>query len=334
VQEVLANWPSGDELIYVTSDSRLAAELPPTVDVVIVKGEGRRTATIANVARETLALVRARRPEVLISASPSFLPPLPGSVRRLVVLHDLFFRLVPARVSTSQRLYRDAVYRSCLRSADVVVSVSHRTAHDLGAWIPGASRKTVVIPNAAADSFHEPPRWSPPGGPMRLVVPAHNELKGTDRVIAALAAMPDVHADLLAGSPERVRRVSEQAGPLGERVAVLGHLAQAELRERMVTANGMVMASDVEGFGLPALEALAMDVPVVVSPDPALREATNGAAVTMANWSDAALVAAIRELPDVPEAHWRQAGQWARSRSWRDVARELRACGAAEPPRF
>jgi glycosyltransferase involved in cell wall biosynthesis len=325
VAEVLGSWPAGDELCYVTSDAQLAAALPAQVDVVLVAGGG-RAATIANVGRATVAQVRARRPDVVISASPSFLPPLPGTPPRVVVLHDLFFRLVPAMISRPQRAYRDAVYRSSLHAARTIVCVSHRTAHDLQCWLPGVADRTVVVANAAADSFHEEPRWAGPSQTQRLVASAHNELKGAGRVISAAARIPGLHVDLLAGSPGRVRDLSAEvtAAGLAGRVQVLGHLPDAELRHLVVTSSGLVMASDIEGFGLPALEALAMDVPVVVSPDPALREATNGAAVTMTTWDAAALVAAIGVLPGVAEDHWRAAGQWARSRRWGDVAAQLR----------
>lgn len=325
VAEVLAGWPAGDELGYVTSDADLAAGLPSNVDVVLVRGGG-RAATITNVARATVEQVRVRRPDVVISASPSFLPPLPGSPRRVVILHDLFFRLIPAMVSRSQRIYRNAVYRSSLHGARTIVCVSHRTAHDLMCWLPGVADRTMVVANAAADSFHDLPRWEGPGSVMRLVAAAHNHLKGTARVLSAAAAIPELSVDLLAGSAGRVRELSAEvaAAGLSNRVRVLGYLPDAVLRELVVTSSGMIVASDIEGFGLPALEALALDVPVVVSPDPALREATNGAAVTMNSWDDAALVNAIRKLPEVPREHWLAAGEWARSRRWKDVAAELR----------
>jgi glycosyltransferase involved in cell wall biosynthesis len=59
-----------------------------------------------------------------------------------------------------------------------------------------------------------------------------------------------------------------------------------------------VVPSLVEGFGLPALEAMALGTPLIVSDTPALREVTGDAALAFDPFSDAALASAIATLLD------------------------------------
>jgi glycosyltransferase involved in cell wall biosynthesis len=81
------------------------------------------------------------------------------------------------------------------------------------------------------------------------------------------------------------------------------------------------MPSHFEGYGLPAAEAVRLGTPTVISPDPALHEATGGAAIRMDSWTAAALTAALQRI-DRSAPPGRVAG-----RSWlaatQDLVREL-----------
>lgn len=324
VAELIRHWPSDDDLYVVTADHHMARELDAYATFVTVPG-GSRLSSIWQIGTRTERQMRQLSPDVVLSASPSLVSPFPR-IPRVVVLHDLFFRLVPDQVSRKQRAYRAFVYRNALTHSRTIICNSRRTQSDLEAWRPQRRAKSVVVPLAPAEVFTAPPRWTGNTGPGRLVVTAHNPLKGSQRLLRALTELPDWSAVLLAGSAERADELTATAESLNlaERVKVEQFLADTTLRELMATSCGLVIPSDIEGFGLPALEALAMDVPVVISPDAALREATDGRASEMSDWSDRSLVTAIERLPDIPEQHWRDAGQWARGRTWADVAREIR----------
>jgi glycosyltransferase involved in cell wall biosynthesis len=89
------------------------------------------------------------------------------------------------------------------------------------------------------------------------------------------------------------------AGPGGtssaERVVRTGYLPDDELRSVVAGASALVLPSRDEGFGLPALEALACGVPVVCSDIPALREVASGHAVYFPFGDTEALRAALHE---------------------------------------
>ncbi len=327
VTQTLRAWPEQDEIAVLTTQESLAADLPSRVETTVL-AHGGRVRTIASVGAATVMLTRAWRPDVILTPSPTLQLPTWSPARRVVVLHDVFFRLVPATLSPGQRIYRSAVYRQALRRADAVVAVSERTRHDLAGWLPDVAARTSVVHQAAAEVFHGgADGWSPDPDDPYLVAPSHNTLKGSDLIMAAARRGLPMPVTLLAGSPQRRARLQAEVDrhQLSGSVRVLGHVSDAELHVLLSRSRGLLMASDVEGFGLPALEALAGGVPVVVSPDPALREATGGYAITMTEWSPPALRRAVEQLDATPVEHWHAARRWASRRDWTAVAADLRA---------
>jgi glycosyltransferase involved in cell wall biosynthesis len=67
------------------------------------------------------------------------------------------------------------------------------------------------------------------------------------------------------------------AAPLAGHVTLTGYVSDAERRALFTDARAVVLPSLDEGFGLPALEAMACGVPVVVTPAGALPEVVGDA---------------------------------------------------------
>jgi glycosyltransferase involved in cell wall biosynthesis len=67
--------------------------------------------------------------------------------------------------------------------------------------------------------------------------------------------------------PGLIRRLGLEA-----RVRLSGFVGDAALADRYAAADVAVLLSEYEGFGLPALEAMARGVPVVTSVEPSLGE--------------------------------------------------------------
>jgi glycosyltransferase involved in cell wall biosynthesis len=98
------------------------------------------------------------------------------------------------------------------------------------------------------------------------------------------------------------------AGPghtsVDDAVKPIGYLSDVDLRSVVAGASALVLPSRDEGFGLPVLEALACDVPVVCSDLPALREVSGGHA-SLVPFGDVeamgtALTNALATTPDAP----------------------------------
>jgi glycosyltransferase involved in cell wall biosynthesis len=85
---------------------------------------------------------------------------------------------------------------------------------------------------------------------------------------------------------------------LTDAVELTGSVSPGELGARFRVADVYVSASDHEGFGVPLLEAMAHDVPVVAYASSAIPETVDDAALLVADKSPTTLAAAVHRVVD------------------------------------
>jgi len=290
--EVVRHWPGRLELIAPP------AGWDPPVDVpVVARSGGGRARSIAAALRALRHTTGGR----VLSLSPSLAirGVRPGRPVTTVV-HDLAFRLWPTGLPAAVRQYRRVSYATAIRRSDSLVCVSARTQHDLlGLYGVPAGRTRLWSPGSDLPA-------EPGAGPAGLAQPylaiaGHAEHKGVELAIEALADHPGYTLAILTGGQRIDRFVrAAAASEAAERIVFLGRLGDADYRATVAGAAAFLMPSHFEGFGLPAVEALRLGVPTVISPDPALHEATGGAAIRMTSWSGTALARALNEIDHGP----------------------------------
>ena len=226
--------------------------------------------------------VTGERFDVVHSLHPLLLPS--RSAAQLVTIHDLHFLTHPERTDAEiRRDYPPLVRRHAARADGIVVN-SHFTARQVEHLLGVAGERITVCQPAA-------PEWRP-----RETAPSAREayvlfmgtLEPRKNVGALLDAyeklrerLPDAPRLVLAGragSPEAgawLRRIAEP--PLAGHVEHLGYVAPEARRALYAGAALLVLPSFEEGFGLPALEAMTVGVPVVVSNVGALPELVDAA---------------------------------------------------------
>ncbi|MGZ4318131.1 MAG: glycosyltransferase family 4 protein [Gaiellaceae bacterium] len=220
----------------------------------------------------------------------------------VVTVHDLSFERDPSLMSPRDRLvFRTAVPRSARRAARVL-AVSERTKRDLIELYAVPESKIVVTPNGVDPAF-TPAGWVPDGSPYALVVGTIQARKDPDAAIGALALLGDNDLRLVFAGPDKggrahAERTAARAG-VTARVEFKGHVPQEELAALYRGAACLVFPSRYEGFGLPALEAMASGTPVVATRAGAIPEVTGGAAILVDDRNPAALAGGIeRALAD------------------------------------
>ena len=315
--ELVQHWPAGHRVEVVAAP--LGWQRPPTgaADVEIVSHQDpSRRRTITSAARTLRRVTRRRaRGDTLrvLSLSPSLA--IAGTRQPVTtIVHDLAFRLWPVEISAAALRYRRLSYAVALRRSRSLICVSARTQHDLyGLYGIAAGRSRVWAPGSSLSTA--PGRTSAQlaglGRPY-LLIAGHAAHKGVELAIEALPALPDVVLAVLTGG-ERVgsfvARAEERA--VLDRVVFLDRLSDVDYAATIGAAEVFLMPSHFEGYGLPAVEAIRLGTPTVISPDPALYEATEAAATRMTAWTAEALVRAVGEA--------RRAGDRPRPRS--DVGR-------------
>ncbi|MDT8909467.1 glycosyltransferase family 1 protein [Amycolatopsis sp. PS_44_ISF1] len=226
---------------------------------------------------------------------------LPGRARAAGVLtiHDLAFLDAPGELAPSDRDLPELVRRGA-RRANVICTPTAAVADAVAARLDVDRAKVVVTPLGVN------PAWftaRPPddGRRAKLRLPdryllfagAAGPRKGLDWLARAHASAPDLPPLVFAGPGpfERLPRSGQT-----------GYLSDVDLRTVVAGAAAVVLPSRDEGFGLPVLEAMASDVPVVCTDIPALREVA-GDCATLVPYDDVdALAEALRAAVSDPHA--------------------------------
>lgn len=231
----------------------------------------------------------------------NFVLPVPAHAGGVLTIHDLGFLDAPDELPPSDRELPELVRRSASR-ADVVCTPTQAVARAVVARLDVPEDRIAVTPLGVD------PAWFaalPPADELRkrlglpseylLFLGADGPRKGLRYLRKAHESVPSLPPLVLAG-PGRPGS--------SERVLRTGYLPDRDLRSVVAGASAVVLPSRDEGFGLPVLEALACNVPVVCSDVPALREVA-GDQATLVPYGDvpalaAALVAALEAPAPAP----------------------------------
>jgi glycosyltransferase involved in cell wall biosynthesis len=152
-----------------------------------------------------------------------------------------------------------------------------------------------------------------PGDRLHLVLPGRLVAeKGHLDLLAALALLGDRADDLsvtFAGDGPCRPAIEEALRRLGmaERIVITGALPHAEMLRVIGSADLVVVPSRYEGFGLTALEAMALGRPVLASTAGGLPEVVGPAGVLVPPADPPALAEALGELLDDPDRRARLA---------------------------
>jgi len=250
---------------------------------------------------------------------------------RLVTVHDLDFLDHPERTRAEIRRDYAELAPVHARRADAVIAVSRFTAGEVQRRL-GIPRERIVIASPGAPAW-APRREAVPGGPI-LFVGTLEPRKNVGTLLSAYAElvrqMPGAPELWLVGKATEAARPFLRAigePPLAGRVKQLGYIGGDRRYDLYARASMLVLPSYLEGFGMPALEAMTAGVPVIVSNRGALPEVTGGAAQVVEPEDATGFADAMRRYLDdtggAASSAIRQGLTRARHYSWDASARTL-----------
>jgi glycosyltransferase involved in cell wall biosynthesis len=223
------------------------------------------------------------------------LPTMPPPATVLTV-QDLSFEH-PGLMRRGDRVLFMALVPNSVRRATRVVVGSEFTRRDV-VEAYGVPEERIVVTPYAADPLFRPDGKSADGPPYLLFVGALEARKDPLTAVSALAQLDQELRLVFVGPDHGLEKdVQKAAGRLGlgPRVELRGHVPKEELAALYRSAACLVFPSRYEGFGLPALEAMASGTPVVASTAGALPEVIGEAGVLVEPGEPDALAAGVEQ---------------------------------------
>ncbi len=271
------------------------------------------------------AVLRRLRPDLFHATS--FSVPLLWHGPLVATLHDAAHLVRSEEFGRLTALYYRVVVRPTVRRARGLLTVSEFARGELARRLAvPESRWTVVPPGVDA-------RFRPPSAEERLQIRARLGLP--PRYLLAVGnPKPHKNLALLVRIATRLPvPLVLLAGDAAARVfprptRVLTGVDEAHLPALYGGAEALLLPSRHEGFGLPALEAMATGTPVLAASAGALPEVTGGAAELLDPDVPEAWIAASNALVGDPllRARWASAGrERARAFTWDRCARHTLA---------
>jgi glycosyltransferase involved in cell wall biosynthesis len=264
----------------------------------------------------------------------NFVPPTwPGP--SVVIEHNVL-AVRPEHVTRLRAWYRPRALSASLRRATEVIVVSAYLREMLLQHFPWLDPATVhVVPTGVPRKLMElaPPRRSRQHIRV-LCVGALWPYKRLDQAIGAFAeACRDLEGAelLIVGPGERSvhRELTSLAASLdvAEKVRFIGNIQHERLADLYVSSDALLFLSEIESFGLPVLEAMALGVPVVARKIGGVAEVGGDAPVWIRNGSGvteiAELLRALLTSAEFAEERRRAGLEQSTRFEWDTAARQI-----------
>jgi glycosyltransferase involved in cell wall biosynthesis len=275
--------------------------------------------------------------DVVHAAHPLVIPSRRAA--QVVTIHDLDFLDHPERTSAEIRRDYARLAPAHAQHADAVLTSSRHTAGAIVERLGVREDRVTVCPPG-------PPRWTAGERAQARRADGYVLFIGTLDPRKNLETLLDGYKDLVTRLPDApplklvgaagrtarpwLTRIAKP--PLAGRVEYLGYVADDRRRGLFEGASVLVIPSWHEGFGLPALEAMSLGVPVVASRRGALPEVLGGAGLLFDPADRDALSCALERVltdGDLAADCIAKGLQRSASWSWDDAALRVRQMYAA-----
>lgn len=271
---------------------------------------------------------------------PAFPRRRPGAIRCVTSIHDLIPLMHPEYAPRSKKSRLFFVYRLLMREialrTDFIITGSRSARDDLVRCFkltPDRAKRIRIVYDGVSARFGAAPAPPPRTEVERTVlyVGRRDPYKNLTGLIEAFARLREdcrfpVKLRVVGPLDPRYPEAPLRAAELGLRDAIVwdGYLTDEQLVEAYRQADLFVLPSRYEGFGLPAIEAMASGVPVICSNKGALPEVVGNAAIMVQPDDTVGLAECMRRVlthPRLAKDMIAKGLQQAARFSWTETAR-------------
>lgn len=306
------------------ADAERLGEMPENFDWATERSPGYSMRELWSVARSV------RRVGADLFHSPHYVLPYGLPCPAVVTIHDLIHLRFPEHRTALELAYARSTVARALRTAARTLTVSSTTRQELRERFGALGEGAVVVPNAVDERFRAAMRADVLERTLERfgLAPGYLLFVGNPKPHKNLPALLSANAQLRdsrPGWPPLVLAGGEvDHGDASPGVRRLGVVAESDLPALYRGALALVVPSLWEGFGLPALEAMASGTPVIAAARGALPEVIGDAGLLFDPDAPEALSATLDRAVSDPELRAdlaRRGESRAQRFSWRETAR-------------
>ena len=214
------------------------------------------------------------------------------SIKSVVTIHDLIFKVYPKQFPFIDRQIYDFKFKYACENANVLITVSESTKQDIIKYY-GIEEPKIHVNYLSADPIFEKQfstserkivleKYNLPSEFM-LYVGSIIERKNLLRIIKAIELLPadiDLPLVVVGKGKSYFQKIKKylQTNPILNRIIFTNYIETADLPALYQSAQLFLFPSVYEGFGIPVIEALHSNTPVITSDISSLPEAGGKAA--------------------------------------------------------
>lgn len=257
-------------------------------------------------------------------------------VPTFVAVHDLCYEDVPEYVSGGNRLFLQRFVPGSVARARKVITISESSKQAIIKHYGVPAKDIVITPIPPADDSVV--KATKPAGigdrKFLLFIGTIEPRKNLARLVEAYVGLPsdlkDSYSLVLAGGigwdiEETVAEIKRQQAA-GENIILTGYVTDGEKKWLYQNASVLVLPSHYEGFGMPIVEAMARDLPTIVSDIPVFHEVGNTASIYFdKDDTDSIKRAVVKVLNDktIRDHMIKKGREQASEYNWEDIANRL-----------
>lgn len=257
-------------------------------------------------------LLRSLRLRGGLFFSPGYAAPATRYCRALLTIHDLMAIQVGEESSIPKSIYFRQFVRPALRDAGRFLTVSRYSASQICEWAGLPEQAAIVVGNGVSSAF------DPAGDRLQLERPyflyvgnfkPHKNVPTLLNAFAQFVRRNEALDLVIARAPDTPTLSLCERLRIRDRIKFLPGLTDESLACAYRGAVATLIPSIDEGFGLPAIEAMACGTPVIASTGGALPEVCSDAALCIDPLSCEAIVGAMEKLSSDTQLRTQLAGR-------------------------
>lgn len=269
--------------------------------------------------------------------TPSFAAPVFLPCPSVMTIHDLIHLHFPDLFSGKVRIYYEAVVKRVALKMKKIITVSESSKKDIMNWLNLDSDRVVVIHNGVSENYqpikdenilNSVKKRFEITGKFILFVGNRKPHKNIIRLIEAFKILrnrTDCSLLIVTDNDPRFPEPEEKVLELGlsNDVTISGPLKNEDLPLLYSAADVFILPSLCEGFGLPALEAMACGTPLVASEASSLPEVVGNAGILIDPYNVNSIAEALERVlvDDVLREEMARKGHLQAAKfNWRDTA--------------